>query len=41
MNKTNNFLTRTAVLLALTELFQSLRSIIPMPANVSQYVDGS
>ena len=41
MNKTNNFLTRTAVLLALTVLFQSLRSIIPMPANVSQYVVGS
>lgn len=41
MNKTVRFLTRTAVLLALTVLFQSLRSIIPMPPNVSQYVVGS
>lgn len=35
------FITRTAVLLALTILFQSLRSFIPMPPQVGQYVVGS
>lgn len=40
-NNVVRFITRTAVLLALTVLFQSLRSIIPMPAQVSQYVVGS
>lgn len=35
------FITRTAILLALTVLFQSLRSIIPMPPQVAQYVVGS
>ena len=42
MNKSVRFITRTAILLALTVLFQSLRVWIPiMPANVSQYVVGS
>lgn len=37
-----SWLTRTAMLLALTVLFQSLRVIIPfMPANISQYIIGS
>lgn len=42
MNKPVQFITRTAVLLALTVLFQSLRSLFPMiPANISQYLVGS
>jgi len=40
-NNIVKFTTRTAVLLALTVLFQSLRSLIPMPAQVGQYVVGS
>lgn len=42
MNSTVKWITRTAILLALTVLFQSLRALIPfMPANISQYVVGS
>jgi len=42
MNITVKWMTRTAILLALTVLFQSLRVLIPvMPANISQYVIGS
>ena len=38
MNPTVKWITRTAILLALTVLFQSLRVLIPvMPANISQY----
>ena len=41
MNKTVNFIARTAILLALAVLFQSLRLFIPIPAAVDQYVVGS
>lgn len=42
MNQSVKFITRTAILLALTVLFQSLRVLMPfMPANISQYVIGS
>ncbi|MDD2503768.1 MAG: ECF transporter S component [Clostridia bacterium] len=42
MKRSLSKLTRTAILLALTVLFQSLRVIMPfMPANISQYVVGS
>ncbi|MGI5838140.1 MAG: ECF transporter S component [bacterium] len=41
MNKTVAFITKTAMLLALTVLFQSLRVIIPMPASLSQFIAGS
>ncbi len=42
MKRPLSWLTRTAILLALTVLFQSLRVIMPfMPANISQYVVGS
>ena len=41
MNKSVQFITRTAILLALTVLFQSLRVLVPIPANISQYVIGS
>jgi hypothetical protein len=42
MNKSAKFITRTAILLALTVLFQSLRVLMPfLPANISQYVIGS
>jgi hypothetical protein len=42
MKRSLAWLTRTAILLALTVLFQSLRVIMPfMPANISQYVIGS
>lgn len=41
MNKTVRFITRTAILLALTLIFQSLRLLIPMPQLVNQYVTGS
>ena len=42
MSPTIRWITRTAILLALTVLFQSLRVLIPvMPADVSQYVVGS
>ncbi|NLB40854.1 MAG: ECF transporter S component [Clostridiales bacterium] len=42
MKRPLSWLTRTAILLALTVLFQSLRVIMPfMPANISQYVIGS
>ncbi|NLB42909.1 MAG: ECF transporter S component [Clostridiales bacterium] len=42
MKRSLSWLTRTAILLALTVLFQSLRVIMPfMPANISQYVVGS
>lgn len=41
MNKTIQFITRTAILLALTVLFQSLRVIFPIPANISQFLIGS
>jgi riboflavin transporter FmnP len=41
MNKTVKWVTRTAVMLALTVLFQSLRLIIPMPGTLSQYIVGS
>lgn len=40
-NNAVRFITRTAVLLALTVLFQSLRSLIPIPAQVNLYVIGS
>lgn len=42
MNRSLSLITRTAILLALTVLFQSLRVLMPfMPANISQYVIGS
>ena len=41
MNKTVNFIARTAILLALAVLFQSLRLFLPIPAAVDQYVVGS
>lgn len=42
MNQTVKWITRTAILLALTVVFQSLRVLLPfMPANISQYVIGS
>lgn len=41
MSKTVKWITRTAVMLALTVLFQSLRLIIPMPGTLSQYIIGS
>lgn len=41
MSKTVKWVTRTAVMLALTVLFQSLRLIIPMPGTLSQYIIGS
>ncbi len=41
MKKSNLLLTRTAILLALTVLFQSLRVIVPIPPNISQFVVGS
>ena len=42
MKPSLTWITRTAILLALTILFQSLRSIMPfLPANVSQYIVGS
>lgn len=41
MNKTITWVTRTAIMLALSVLFQSLRLIIPMPAGISQYIVGS
>ncbi len=41
MNKTVVFITRTAILLALAVLFQSLRLFIPIPAEVDQFVVGS
>jgi hypothetical protein len=42
MNPTVKWITRTAILLALTILFQSLRVLIPiLPANISQYLVGS
>jgi hypothetical protein len=41
MNNIVKFITRTAVLLALTVLFQSLRDLIPIPSQVSQFVVGS
>jgi hypothetical protein len=41
MNKTVLLITRTAILLALTVLFQSLRVIFPIPANISQFLIGS
>ncbi|MGI6189344.1 MAG: ECF transporter S component [Clostridiales bacterium] len=41
MNKTVIFIARTAILLALAVLFQSLRLFIPIPAAVDQYLVGS
>lgn len=42
MKSTVKWITRTAILLALSVLFQSLRVLIPvMPDNVSQFVVGS
>ena len=41
MSKTVKWITRTAVMLALAVLFQSLRLIIPMPGTLSQYIIGS
>jgi hypothetical protein len=42
LNRSLSLITRTAILLALTVLFQSLRVLMPfMPANISQYVIGS
>jgi riboflavin transporter FmnP len=41
MNKTVKWIARTAVMLALALLFQSLRMIIPMPGMMSQYIVGS
>ena len=42
MNKSIRWISRTAILLALTVVFQSLRLWIPaMPANISQIVVGS
>jgi len=41
MNKTVQVLTKTAMLLALTVLFQSLRVIIPMPTTMNLFVVGS
>ncbi|MGI6539062.1 MAG: ECF transporter S component [Caldicoprobacterales bacterium] len=42
MNKHLKWFTRTAILLALTVLFQSLRVLLSfLPANVSQYIIGS
>lgn len=41
MNKTIHFISRTAILLALAVLFQSLRVFMPVPALVDQYVVGS
>lgn len=35
------FLTRTAMILALTLLFQMLRMFIPMPPSISAYITGS
>lgn len=41
MNKQYTMLTRTALLLSLTLLFQSLRFIIPIPAFLSTFLIGS
>ncbi len=41
MSKTIQFITRTAILLALTLVFQSLRVIIPIPKPVDQFIVGS
>ncbi len=42
MNRTVKWVTRTAILLALTVVFQSIRIWLPfLPANISQYVIGS
>ncbi|MCM8900017.1 ECF transporter S component [Caldicoprobacter algeriensis] len=41
MNETVNFIGRTAILLALALLFQSLRLFMPIPSLVDQYVVGS
>lgn len=38
---TTKWLTRTALLLALTLLFQSLRSLIPLPTDLSLFIVGS
>lgn len=40
-NLDNNLLTRTALLLALTLLFQSLRLFIPLPAVATTFIIGS
>lgn len=41
MNKTVDFISRTAILLALAVLLQSLRLFLPIPSLVDQYVIGS
>lgn len=41
MNKKVDFVVRTAILLALAVLFQSLRLFLPIPSLVDQYVIGS
>ncbi|NLJ41709.1 MAG: ECF transporter S component [Clostridiales bacterium] len=41
MKFTTKFLARTAVLLGLTVLFQSLRQIVPMPPSIAIYIVGS
>ena len=42
MSRTVKWITRTAILLALTVVFQSLRVLLPIiPVNISQYIIGS
>jgi len=41
MNKAVDFISRTAILLAVTVLLQSLRLFLPVPSLVDQYVIGS
>lgn len=41
MNKAVDFIVRTAILLALAVLLQSLRLFLPVPALVDQYIIGS
>lgn len=41
LSKTTTFLTRTAMILALTLLFQMLRMFFPIPSNISAYITGS